>query len=112
MSQFKTQIPVNLQAVLDLLPAGSFVEGIDWGPDAVYVRWSHHELVTPWTFHADAPLDRLKAKKLPEGATIKRWPKTEPLHLAAAVSSTQQKVLDSAKKRVHKSGRVSNETVV
>jgi len=62
MSKFKTAIPVDVEAVKKLLPAGSFIHGVEWNKDtsSVELTWEHDKVVTPFSFAADLPLAVLK----------------------------------------------------
>lgn len=68
MSNFVTVIPVDVEAVRKLLPAGSHVESAEWNGTAVELKWSHHKIETAFTFHLEFPMEHLKAQRLPEGA--------------------------------------------
>lgn len=71
MSNFVTNIPVDLSAVKSLLPPGSHVEGVVWNPDAnqLELKWSNPDLVTPYTFHFPFHAQHLKEQTLPHGAS-------------------------------------------
>jgi len=64
MSKFKTSIPVDVDSIKKLLPAGSFLHGVSWDAQrsAVDVLWEHDDLKTGRDFPADYSLEKLKAE--------------------------------------------------
>ncbi len=68
MSSFITRMPVDLAAFKKLLPVGSDFEGIsfDAATNEVQMRWSHRDLVTPFTFHEEFTMAQLQSQELPK----------------------------------------------
>ncbi len=71
MSKFATRIPVNADAVKQLLPAGAYVHGAKYDPasNAVVIEWEHGQLHTGLGFPIDFTQDQLAAKEVPAGVT-------------------------------------------
>lgn len=107
MSTFKTSIPVDVAAVIGLLPEHSHVEAItldttEGQPPAVVLQWSNHRLKTPYSVPHDFPVANLETKSLPENTTIEDWPpkpKAAPVATAAkpepAKPTAQPKICNS-----------------
>jgi hypothetical protein len=72
MSRFKTCIPVNVGAVLKLLPPHSFVHGHKFNPETnqVEIEWEHDQLKTPYTFAMEFPVASLETKQIPRGVQV------------------------------------------
>lgn len=87
MSNFITRIPVNLEAVTKLLPKGSHVYAVDLAGDSIELRWCNDDVETGYTFFLDWPLDLLKKRKLPKGATEKERRQTDASVAAAKVEA-------------------------
>lgn len=71
MSEFRTAILFDSQAILKLLPEKAFVDCLTWDPSnwTVTIHWSHDGVRCPIRV-SDWPLDLLKASKLPAGVTL------------------------------------------
>lgn len=69
MSDFTTVIPVDIEAVKKLLPADSDILGIEWikASNSVELKWGNRNLVTPFSFALEFPLEQLKSGKVPFG---------------------------------------------
>lgn len=68
MSDFKTTIPVDISAVTKLLPPGSDLLGKPtFDPEAgqVTIHWHNKDLLTPYTFEVDYPIELLRDGKTP-----------------------------------------------
>jgi hypothetical protein len=83
MSTFSTAIPVDVEAVKRLLPANSFIEGINWNKDLQQVElvWSNSRLVTPFNTATPFTVQQLHDKEIPKAARLKeesRKSGTEP----------------------------------
>lgn len=65
MSRFKTSIPVDVAAVIKLLPARSYVEAVTLSADRASVElvWGCDDLVTPYTFPVECSVADLQARR-------------------------------------------------
>jgi hypothetical protein len=79
MSTFRTHIPIDIEAVMKLLPEGSLITGISPTKEGVELKWQNSRLVSPFTFELTFSLEQLRAKELPEKVT-ERGPVTPPVH--------------------------------
>lgn len=72
MSKFKTAIPVDVEAVKQLLPAGSFIHGVEWNKDnsSVELTWEHDQFRTKYSFAVDRTIDQLRAERKAEGRVL------------------------------------------
>ena len=74
MSKFNTRIPVDVAAVVALLPRKSTVSGVsleqaDDGSHEVVVEWENDWMKSPFTFPLDWPEDKLRSKEIPGKVT-------------------------------------------
>lgn len=67
MSLFITKIPVDVQAVTDLLPERSIVDSVSLSEDgkSVEIHWQNDCRLSPFTVETEWPLDILKDGMLP-----------------------------------------------
>lgn len=67
MSRFLTTIDVDVQAVLEVLPPRAHPLDVRFNPETcqVEIEWDDDDLVTPWSFAHEYPLELLRARKLP-----------------------------------------------
>lgn len=74
MSSFITRMPVDLATFKKLLPIGSDFESITFDPktNEVQMRWSHRDLVTPFTYHEEFTVEMLKAQELPKSVKVRQ----------------------------------------
>ena len=68
MSKFKTSIPVDVEAIKKLLPAGAFLHGVEWDEEQkdVNIIWEHEGLVTGRDYPLEFPRENLEKQKLPK----------------------------------------------
>jgi len=66
MSKHITTVPVDIRAVIDALPADSFVHSVALRDDksGVDIIWDSPSIKTKYTFPVDYPLSKLNVKSL------------------------------------------------
>ena len=102
MSKFKTVIPVDVAAIVGLLPKNSFVEAVTFDKDAgaVCVTWDNDRLKTPYSFAFDFPAENLKAQRIPEGVTVEGVTVAgKPVEPAAQVVDNGEGKAESGKRK-------------
>lgn len=69
MSKFITKIPIDLKAVLGLLPKRAHVQEVGWDPQAsqLHLRWECDDLATGLSVEVPFELGSLKKRLLPKG---------------------------------------------
>ncbi len=102
MSQFITEIPVDLEAVLNKLPKRSFVESVQYDATArkVCVVWSNDQLQTPFSVPTPFPVQSLHDQQLPACVFV-RPAYTHPPQLPA---NNDKVPVDTRKRRVKGGG--------
>lgn len=101
MSQFITEIPVDLAAVLNKLPKRSFVESVQYDATArkVCVVWSNDQLQTPFSVPTPFPVQSLHDQQFPKCVTVR--PAAQPPQLPA---NNDKVPVDTRKRRVKGGG--------
>lgn len=98
MSQFLTEIAVDVERVKRLLPRESFVESVTWNAttQAVEVVWSNRNCVTPYTVATPFSVQMLQDQQLPKCAKLVEHakPAEQP------INNVTEKVIDSRRRRV------------
>lgn len=86
MSKFLTSITVDVESVRKLLPAKAFQGEIRFNPalSTIEILWEDDNLVTPFTFATEFPLEALKERKIPAGVKLRK-------QLAAEKSAAEKK---------------------
>ena len=74
MSKFNTRIPVDVAAVVALLPRKSTVSGVsleqvDDGSHEVVVEWENDWMKSPFTFPVEWPVEKLRSREIPGKVT-------------------------------------------
>ena len=90
MSKFKTSIAVDVAAVKELLPEGSFLHGVNWDAKhgTVDLLWEHEKILTGRDFPVEFPAAVLHGQQqLPEG--IRVLPGVKPAAKPAATEVTK-----------------------
>lgn len=90
MSKFATKIPVNTEALKQLLPAGAYVHGAayDQEKNAVILTWEHGQLHTGYSFPVEFTQNELAAGVVPNGVTDLR-PSTSDLKRIEVMETEQ-----------------------
>lgn len=102
MSKFTTTLPTDTQAVLEMLPKGSFVHEIKLSESkrAIEIVWDTEELKTPYTFPVPYPLDNLSSGELPANVKKKEAPKVAtPEPIATPNTETPKSTVDKPKRK-------------
>ena len=74
MSDFVTNIPVDIESTRKLLPPGAEIDpNLKWNPDIqqLQLTWRHKNLLTPYTFPLEYPVELLRAKEFPKKASVR-----------------------------------------
>lgn len=74
MSDFVTSIPVDIETTKKLLPPGAEIDpNLKWNPERqqLELTWRHRNLLTPYTFPLDYPIEMLKARTFPKHASVR-----------------------------------------
>lgn len=74
MSDFVTNIPVDIESTRKLLPPGSEIDpNLRWNSESqqLQLTWRHKNLLTPYTFPLEYPVELLKAKEFPKKASVR-----------------------------------------
>jgi hypothetical protein len=67
MSKFVTSLPLDIEAIKELLPAGSDFSSVEWNKaeSRLDFFWEHDKLKTPFTFAHPVSLEALQCEELP-----------------------------------------------
>jgi hypothetical protein len=76
VSQFVTEIAVDVDGVRRLLPRESFVESVTWNEitQRVEVVWSNRNCVTPYSIATPFTVQMLHDKEIPACAKMREFP--------------------------------------
>lgn len=78
MSKFKTKIPVDIKGVVDKLPKGHFVHGIELDADrqSVTLLWEHDHFVTLYSIPVEFSVEAIQGTQpMPGVVKLKAEPK-------------------------------------
>lgn len=101
MSKFLTTLSIDVQAVLEMLPAGSSIQDVRLTETkrAVEILWDNDNLRTPYTVPIPFPLENLNGD-LPKNVTKREPVKIpEPQPVTTVATETQKSTVDRSKRK-------------
>lgn len=101
MSKFITNLSIDVQAVLEMLPPGTSIQEVRLTESkrAVEILWENDNLLTPYTVPIPFPLENLSGD-LPKNVQRKDAPKVatnEPV--ATLATETQKSTVDKGRRK-------------